>query len=439
MGDPRLPARAEGTEAFELLEKLTEDAARPVRVVTAVPIDPDTGLAALAAQPLERRREIVLRGLRAGIQEDPARLLAQTAPERIHLVEVAGDARTPLHKLNNVVRQLHPPGTRPWMRRRVALATGDGRDGDYGNVRRTGLQRAANGRQAVDDLLGRVHAHAHDGTIVVVPAVLAVEVAEHLEGHGVGGALFAPTRAGQHLWDAPMWWSLVTAGLPPADRSDPMAAWAEALQPHAAALAQWRGRPQLLREIDHRTAPVTEPSREVARVVRRALREVERSGHDPRTHPSPLPIVVLDDPELAMSYDAFHHRLKVAPWVTEVDPALVLVMLVHELVHVEQVAQLAAAFAGTPRDVALVLDTVGIGIASGLRATMEDLAYRTELEVAEAIGLTLPAPGGSEGTTPEDRLRHMLARLGALPYGSPDWLRLIDGLVVPPPPAPPTP
>ena len=62
---------------------------------------------------------------------------------------------------------------------------------------------------------------------------------------------------------------------------------------------------------------------------------------------------------------------------------------------------------------------------------MEDLAYREEVAVLSALGLSLPDPAAPAGEGTEGSVLQLLAMLDALPYGSKGWLQLIDSLVIP--------
>lgn len=137
----------------------------------------------------------------------------------------------------------------------------------------------------------------------------------------------------------------------------------------------------------------------------------------------------------AMSYDALHDSLKAAPWLATLDIEEVAVVLAHELVHAEDARRAARALGCTLDRYALTVDALPPSSAATLRLTLEDRAFRVEIEVARALGIALPSVAeadrvvGSPRATPPERLRATIARLDAA-FGDPErWLAAVAATI----------
>ena len=427
-GDPRVRAGREGTEAFDLALAAYAEGRRHFVAATGTRGDP--GLALVAQRPAEERRAMLRAGLVHGVSDDVARLAGASFPDEVVVVEGGHDEAGPLADAAAVAQRLHSPRDDLFRRRRVAMSRGDLRAAGYSDVRGSGLVRVDAGEMALARAMAARAAAAPDDAVMVASSLGAPVLCDALQAAGRGGQLVAGPLAAAALGDAPLWWGMLRAGLPePGD--DSLVPWARALVPYLAALKAWPSRDEVAARIEAEVGPrppVLPPRHPLRRHVERAAKRLRKEGFD---HAIDVPLVEASNPALVMSYDTLHDCVTVAEAVAELPEPLTAALLLHELVHVRQVSEACAVLGVTPRDLALALDTLPLGVGVGIRCAMEDLAYREEVSVLSALGLSLPDPAAPAGDGTEGSLLQLLAMLDALPYGSKGWLRLIDSLVIP--------
>jgi hypothetical protein len=131
----------------------------------------------------------------------------------------------------------------------------------------------------------------------------------------------------------------------------------------------------------------------------------------------------------AMSYDAFHHRLRVSRRLEGWPEPLVAAVLLHELVHVADVRAAAEALQTDPHGWAMILDTLPVGIGRDIRLSMEAHAYGVELDALAGLGVTLPRPGAAPGDSDAARTQAMLATLATVDRSSVAWVEALGGTV----------
>jgi hypothetical protein len=397
-GDPRASAPGDDTEAALLAAWLVDGEDLVVRM-SGVP-DGETAGADLARALMAQRPGLDLReGDTAGFSD--------------------------LQALFRVVRGLTDPNNPIFRARRLALADRALlADATENYLEQRGEAFARRDRVAADQQ-GRALLLASDlprRALVITRALGAQALCDALEAAGRGGRLFATDAAAALIGEEPIFWSMFEAGLPPLGAG--LAPWIEALRPAQAAMAAWPGRASFLAQIEQ--AVPQRPALEEALVARvqEASRHLERCG---------LPGLPADvalrggaKPTSLMTYDSFLHSVQVHPSVAAMSLPLVAAALHHELTHVADSAEVAAALGVDRRGVMLLLDYLPPGIGYGVMASFEDHAYRVELEALDTIGLALPALDGALDDTPEGGATAFLAQLAAAGPGTIPWMALVD-------------
>lgn len=403
-GDPRLPPGTDDAEALLLATALADRGERTFVSASGVPGSSQTGDVALSLQSIRPELEVIDGG---------------------------ADAFDDVMAFARVAWGLAPPNNPAFLARRLSLALTPfalehGALADYDKLRNDAFKRRNEARASLEKV-AQAHIVGLARRAVIVTCALGAEgLCEALAAAGRGGQLVA-TEEGRTLVEGEaLFWAGVEAGLPePGDEG--LMPWARALKPFHEAFQRWPGREGFARAIEASTDHTAVLQGALAAQVAEAAALLEARGL--ARWPEGLPVHVGTGDTHAMSYDTFTHRLKVAPVVQELSLPMTAAVLLHELVHVDDVAA-AAAYLGTdPRGVALLIDRLPVGIGTGVLCTMEDHAYHREVAAVPTLGLRLPDPEEDGDDSVEGQLGRMLAVLRDAGPGSSRWLGLVDRFV----------
>lgn len=419
-GDPRLPRGVDGTQAIDLLEGLRADGYTQFVAGTGTP--PDAGLAMLETLPPEQRRAALREGIRQGIPEDPARLLA-VLDDATAAIEGGHGEHPALLELAAAHPRLTQHTDPLFALRRRALAGGP--DGTrYRDIRRDLLAVLHNAQSALSQATAARVSEVVPGQVLVVAALAARDVQLGLTNRGLPCRVVATSRAQALLEDSHLWWAQLRSALPSPGGAglDP---WIEAVGPVVVELATWKHRGAVLRAIVAQTGPAPLPL-PTADPVRLHL-ELAAKLLTPEQRALLQQVELTSRPQsaFAVSYDSFHDILRMSPWIPELPLPLSAALLVHELVHVRDTRAAAAALGITPRDWALMLDTSPYGVTYGLHCTTESAAYAVEVAALGPLGVDLDTAQGPK----ERSLKTMLAELSKHEPTSAAWRSLIDSIV----------
>jgi hypothetical protein len=404
-GDPRVPPGADDAEALLLATALADDRERTFVSASGVP-ESEGGMG------------------------DVARSLQSIRPE-LEVLDGATGEFDDMMAFARVAWGLAPTNNQAFRARRLALAlTPFALEhpalADYDKLRNDAFVRADKARDAMAKAALERIAGLPRRAVIVTRALGAAQLCDLLKASGLGGRLVATEEGRTLLEGEELFWTGVEAGLPEPGMEGLMP-WARAMGPFHEAFERWPGRAGF-------TASIAESSEDTP-VLEGALRDqveaaaalLEARGLAP--WPEGLPVHVGTGETHAMSYDSFTHRLKVAPVVAELSVPMTAAVLLHELVHVADVAAAAAHLGTDPKGFALLIDRLPLGISTGVLCTMEDHAYHREVAAIPTLGLRLPDPDDETLEGVEGQLGRMLAVLRDAGPGTSRWLALVDRFV----------
>ncbi len=407
-GDPRVPPGVDAEEAMLLATTLADGRARRFVDGSGVPLAGPDG------------------------SPSPGDLVGTLARLRPDLEVTRGShgEHGEVQALAKVAWGLAPPGNQAFRARRLALAQmpfgleHPAIEG-YRELRGDALVRMEAARQALAAAAVERVAGLPRRGVLVVKALGAASLCELLEASGIGGRLVATEPARTLLDSEELFWAGIGAGLPEPGEEGLMP-WARALKPFHEAFQLWPGREAFAQGVAASTVSTPEltgPLREQVQAAAELL-----AARSLMAWPEGLPIHQAPPGMHAMSYDSFTHRLKVSPVVAELSLPLTAAVLLHELVHVADVAEATAWMGTDPRGFALLVDRLPVGIATGVLCSMEDHAYHREVQAVPNLGLRLPDPE-VEPIDNEGRILQMLAMLNDAGPGSSRWLAAVDSFV----------
>lgn len=405
-GDPRLPPGTDDAEALLLATALADARPRTVLAASGVPPSEPPATGDVARTLLGLRPDL---DLRDGGTEDFEAVMA----------------------LAQVAWSLGPPDNQAFRARRLALALTPFAIPhpalpNYEEIRIEALARRDEAHQALDSAVAQRVEALPRKALVVTRALGAGRLCDALEAAGRGGRLVTTGEGRTLLEGEELFWAGVGAGLPE-PKEEGLMPWARALGPFHEAFQRWPGRARFtegVAAVAPDSPPLAGPLRDhvlaaAELLAARGLAEL----------PADLPLHEGTGTSHAMSYDSFTHRLKVSAVVAELSVPLAAAVLLHELVHVEDVGRAAAHLGTDPRGFALLIDRLPVGIGTGVLCCMEDHAYHREIQAVPTLGIRLPDPEADAVEGPQGRLEHMLAVLMDAGPASSTWLALIDGFV----------